>query len=430
MPLHQRRAILSKLADIMEANTEFLATAITIEVGKHIREARMEVIRAVYVTRLTADTVPTMQGEYNQYDYDALGQGWQSIIKRYPLGPLSFITPFNFPLNLSIHKIAPAIAAGCPFVLKSSDRTPLTPCLIGPMLQEAGLPDAAYSLFPTKTPEIATPIVTDERLKLLSFTGSAAVGWKLNAIKGKKRIALELGGNALCMVTPSAASKLDAILDRVVAGAVGVCGQSCISVQRLVVHDSLLEKTKAGLIARFKKITMGDPFDEQVTMGGIIAAAEAVRLRAWTEDAVQKGASLLHGNLKLEAEPKSPGATILSPILLANVPEHAILGREEAFGPLLQLSAYSDFKSAILSANEGRYGLHAGIFTSDINEAFWAFETLEVGGVVINELPTSRLDAQPYGGVKDSGIGREGPRFAIQEFTEPKVMLMKDVGVL
>ena len=328
----------------------------------------------------------------------------------------SFISPFNFPLNLAAHKVAPAIAAGCPFILKPASLTPIGALLIGEVLAETSLPQGAFSILPCSR-DGADLFTTDERIKLLSFTGSPEVGWALKAKAGKKKVTLELGGNAACIVDADA--NINDAVQRIIFGAFYQSGQSCISVQRIIIHQAIYEQVKAKLVVASASLIMGSPQHEQTFIGPMISEKEAERLQLWIQQAIEQGANLLCGGQRQGA--------MLQATLLENVPNHAALYCEEAFGPVAILSSFNDFDQALAQVNDSTFGLQAGIFTRDIYKAHKAWDTLEVGGVVIGDVPSWRVDNMPYGGVKDSGLGREGIRYAIEDMTEVRLLVVREL---
>jgi acyl-CoA reductase-like NAD-dependent aldehyde dehydrogenase len=334
--------------------------------------------------------------------------------KRVPIGPCSFISPFNFPLNLAAHKIAPAIAVGCPFVMKPASRTPLGAIIIGEVLAETDLPPGAFSILPAHR-EGADLFTTDDRLKLLSFTGSPDVGWDLKARAGKKKVVLELGGNAAVVIMPDA--DLDDAADRTVFGAFYQSGQSCIGVQRILVHDAVYDAFKAKLVERTAKLIAGNPSEESTFIGPMIDVKEAARLDGWIQEAVSGGAKLLCGGQR--------DGAMLAATLLEDVPRSAKLNTEEAFGPVAFFTRFKTFEEALAIVNDSKFGLQAGIFTRDLFQMLKAWDVLDVGGVVINDVPSYRVDNMPYGGVKDSGLGREGVRFAMEDMTEIRNLVIR-----
>ena len=337
------------------------------------------------------------------------------MFQHVPIGPVSLITPFNFPLNLVAHKIAPAIAAGCPFVLKPASRTPLGALVIGEVLSNLELPQGAFSILPC-SPAIAAPLVTDDRLKLLSFTGSSSVGWKLKSLAGKKDVALELGGNAACIVDHD--SDIDDVVRRLVVGAFYQSGQSCIGVQRILIHQEIYTDVKTKLKKATAELVAGDPRNESTFVGPMIDESEAVRVEAWIQEAIDEGANLVCGGSRV--------GSVVQATLLENVPNHLPVVCEEVFGPVAVLEKFDCFDQAIEQVNASRFGLQAGVFTRDIYKIQKAWDELEVGGVVIGDVPSWRVDHMPYGGVKDSGLGREGIRFAIEHMTEIRNLVIRD----
>ena len=415
-PAYARQAVLEHCVERFTERAEELAHALCIEAGKPIKDARGEVTRLIDTFKYAAGEAVRIHGEVMPLDISARAKDYWGMWKRVPIGPCGFISPFNFPLNLTAHKLAPAIAAGCPFVLKPASSTPIGALLIGEVLAETNLPAGAFSILPS-TPDEAEPMIKDDRIKLLSFTGSPAVGWALKAHAGKKHVVLELGGNAACVVDADA--NLKDVVQRLIFGAFYQSGQSCISVQRILVHTSLYASLKEQLTAAARTLVCGDPKDEKTFIGPMISEKEATRLETWINDAVSRGATLLCGG-------KRTGA-MLEPTLLENVPQDCELNTQEAFGPVAIIAPFEDFDAALDEVSNSRYGLQAGIFTRDINKAKRAWDRLEVGGVVIGDVPSFRVDHMPYGGVKDSGYGREGIRFAIEHLTEVKMLVVRNV---
>ena len=415
MPAYKRQDVLNHCVKRFGERFEELAEALCIEAGKPIKDARGEVTRLIDTFRIAAEEAVRINGEVIPMDITARAEGYTGMWKRVPIGPCSFISPFNFPLNLAAHKVAPAIAAGCPFVLKPASLTPIGALIIGEVLAETDLPEGAFSVLPCHRGG-ADLFTTDDRLKLLSFTGSPDVGWQLKAKAGKKPVVLELGGNAACIVDEG--TDLDDATARIVFGAYYQSGQSCISVQRIMVHDSLYDEMRDKLTAAVKALPMGDPKDENTFIGPMISEKEATRLHNWVVDAVEKGSTLLCGG-------ERDGA-MLQATLLENVAPDLDVNTQEAFGPVAILSRFSDFDAALKEVNNSDFGLQAGIFTRDIYKAQKAWDELEVGGVVIGDVPSWRVDHMPYGGVKDSGLGREGIRYAIEDMTEIRLMVVRD----
>ena len=414
MPAYARQAVLQHCVDRFKARFDELAHALCVEAGKPIKDSEGEVGRLIDTFRIAAEESVRMTGEVQPLDISPRAKGYQGIWKRVPIGPCSFISPFNFPLNLAAHKIAPAIAVGCPFVMKPASRTPLGAIIMGEVLAETDLPEGAFSILPAHR-EGADLFTEDARLKLLSFTGSPGVGWDLKARAGKKKVVLELGGNAAVIVDHDA--DLDDALERVIFGAFYQSGQSCIGVQRIIIHESVYDRFRDMLVAKTKTLVAGDPHDRNTFIGPMISEGEARRLDGWIQEAVAGGATLLCGG-------KREGA-MLEATLLEGVDRSSAAYREEAFGPMALLSKFSDFDAALDEVNDSKFGLQAGIFTRDLFKMFDAWDRLDVGGVVINDVPSYRVDNMPYGGVKDSGLGREGIKFAMEDMTEIRNLVIR-----
>ena len=417
MAAYERQAVLDHCVVRFKERFEELADALCIEAGKPIKDARGEVGRLIDTFRIASEESVRIGGEVMPLDISPRARGYSGQWKRVPIGPCSFISPFNFPLNLAAHKVAPALAVGCPFVLKPASLTPIGALVIGEVLAETDLPKGAFSILPCSR-EGANRFTEDDRLKLLSFTGSPGVGWALKARAGKKPVVLELGGNAAVIVDEDA--DLEDAIERIVFGAFYQSGQSCIGVQRIIVHESLYERFRDQLVEKTKALKMGDPKDESTFIGPMISTKEATRLHGWIESAVSAGANLLCGG-------KREGA-MLEATLLDNVTAGADVICQEAFGPVAVLSTFDDFDQALEQVNDSVFGLQAGIFTRDIYKAHKAWDTLEVGGVVIGDVPSWRVDHMPYGGVKESGLGREGVKFAIEDMTEVRMMVLRTPG--
>ena len=412
---YERQAVLLHCAREFEARAAELATLLVREAGKPLRDSRDEVARLVETFSIAAAEAVRLDGEVMNLELGPRSRGYRGFWQRVPVGPCAFISPFNFPLNLVAHKVAPAIAAGCPFVLKPASRTPLSALLIGEVLAATPLPPGAFSILPCSR-ETGLRLVRDERIRLLSFTGSPAVGWSLQREGGGKKVVLELGGNAACIVDADA--DLEDAVDRIIQGVFAQAGQSCISVQRILVHTRVYEDFRARLVAATRGLVMGDPGEEQVTVGPLIDESEARRLVEWVSQAVQAGGRLLCGGQRSGA--------MLEPTLLEDVPADQPLCAREAFGPVAVLSRFDDFDQALTQVNASRYGLQAGVFTASLSHALKAWERLDVGGVVVGDIPSWRGDNMPYGGVKDSGLGREGVRFAMQHMTEIRNLVIRD----
>ncbi len=419
MPGYQRQAILNHVVARVAERHEELADVLCVEAGKPIRDARGEVTRLVDTFRVAAEESVRITGEYLPLDISKRAEGYESIWRRFPIGPCSLISPFNFPLNLVAHKIAPAIAVGCPFILKPASWTPVGALILGEILAETDLPPGAFSILPCPR-DRADQFTTDERLKLLSFTGSPEAGWALKSKAGKKKVLLELGGNAACIVDEN--TDLDFAADRIILGAFYQSGQSCISVQRIIAHDVVYEHLKQLLVERASSLTAGDPRDEETFLGPMISLDDARRVEQWVNDAVGNGAKIICGGNR--------SGVFFDATLLENVEPHMKVSCAEVFGPVATMQPFTEFTEAVRIANDSVYGLQAGVFTKNIDHAFYAFNELEVGGVVINDVPSFRVDSMPYGGVKDSGLGREGIRFAMEEMTEIRLMVLNNIGRL
>ena len=414
MPSYARQEVLNHCVTRFKERSEELAYSLCVEAGKPIKDAEGEVSRLIDTFRIAAEESVRMAGEVQTMDISPRAKGYRGMWKRVPIGPCSFISPFNFPLNLAAHKIAPAIAVGCPFVMKPASRTPLGAIIMGEVLAETDLPKGAFSILPASR-DGADLFTTDDRLKLLSFTGSPDVGWDLKARCGKKKVVLELGGNAAVIIDADA--NLEDAVARVIFGAFYQSGQSCIGVQRILIHADVYDTFRDMLVAKAKTLISGDPKDRDTFIGPMIHVKEATRLDGWVQEAVSLGGTLLCGG-------KREGA-MLEATLLENVPHEAKIVTEEAFGPVAVLSKFSDFSEAIKEANDSKFGLQAGIFTRDLFKMFDCWDHLDVGGVVINDVPSFRIDNMPYGGVKDSGLGREGIRFAMEDMTEIRNLLIR-----
>jgi acyl-CoA reductase-like NAD-dependent aldehyde dehydrogenase len=410
----QRKGVLNHLVRRCRERAEELAQALVVEAGKPVKFARGEVGRLIDTLEVAAEESTRIYGEVLRLDSTERAAGYRGLWKRVPIGPCGFITPWNFPLNLVAHKIAPALACGCPFVLKPASSTPIGAVLLGEMLAETDLPEGAFSILPLKSSESAV-LVEDERIKKLSFTGSPEVGWKLRDQARKKQVTLELGGNAAVIIERDA-NMADAI-ERCVFGGYYQSGQSCISVQRIYVQEGVYNAFREKFVAAVRALKMGDPRDENTFVGPIISEEDAKRIEKSMQDAVKRGAKLLCGGGRK--------GNMVEPSVLEGVPRDADAACEEIFGPVTLLERFTDFEQALAGVNDSRYGLQAGVFTRDIGRIEQAWEELEVAGVMINEVPSWRVDHMPYGGVKDSGLGREGIRWAIDSMTEPRLLVIR-----
>lgn len=415
MHAYERQAVLNHCVDRFTERADELAHALCVEAGKPIKDSKGEVSRLIDTFRIAAEESVRIMGEVMPLDISARAKQYSGMWKRVPIGPCSFISPFNFPLNLAAHKVAPALAIGCPFVLKPASRTPIGALIIGEALAETNLPEGAFSILPCSR-DGADLFTTDDRLKLLSFTGSPGVGWALKAKAGKKKVVLELGGNAGCVVDEDA--DIDDAVQRIVVGAFYQSGQSCISVQRILIHESIYDTFKAQLVAATKALKMGDPKDPETFIGPMISEGEAERLHGWINSARDRGATVLCGGGR--------DGAMLQATLLENVPPDEEVCASEAFGPVAVLSTFRDFDAVLDEVNKSRFGLQAGIFTRDLYKAQKAWDRLDVGGVVIGDVPSWRVDHMPYGGVKDSGLGREGIRWALEDMSETRLLVIRD----
>lgn len=411
----EKQGVLDHCVARFKERFDELAYALCVEAGKPIKDAEGEVTRLIDTFRIASEEATRIYGEVQPLDISPRARGYMGMWRRVPIGPCSFISPFNFPLNLAAHKIAPAIAMGCPFVMKPASLTPLGAIIMGEVLAECDvLPEGAFSILPAHR-DGADLFTTDEQLKLLSFTGSPGVGWALKARAGKKKVVFELGGNAAVIVDKDA--DLDHALERIVFGAFYQSGQSCIGVQRILIHDSIYNRFKDMLVAKTKTLVAGDPKDRDTFIGPMISEQEATRLKSWIDRAVDAGATLLCGGERT--------GNMLEATLLEGVPENCEANREEAFGPLANLQPFSDWEAALSQVNDSKFGLQAGVFTRDIHQVLEAWDTLDVGGIVVNDVPSYRVDNMPYGGVKDSGLGREGIRFAMEDMSEIRNLVIR-----
>ena len=413
LPAFERQRVLRRVAEGIAKRKEEFSRTLCQEAGKPIKAARTEVERAIFTFSVAAEESTRIYGEYLPLDWQEYTAGRWGIVKRFPIGPIAGITPFNFPLNLVAHKVAPAIAAGCPMVLKPAPQTPLSSLLMAEVVQQAGWPDGALNVIPL-TNDDATLLVTDDRLKMISFTGSAAVGWQIKKNSGKKKVILELGGNAGVIIHNDA--DIEYAAERCVAGGFGYAGQTCISVQRILVQQSVYGKFTDMFLAGVKNLQIGDPLDESTDVGPLIRESDAQRAVDWVQEAVRGGARVLCGGNRK--------GSIVEPTVLTGTKPEMKVNCQEVFGPVVTVEPYAEFHEALRHINSSAFGLQAGLFTRDAKLMFQAFEELEVGGLLAGDVPTFRIDHMPYGGVKDSGIGREGLRYAIEEMTEPKLMVM------
>jgi glyceraldehyde-3-phosphate dehydrogenase (NADP+) len=413
LPAYERSAALHKISAGIAARREEIGRLIATESGKPIRDALGEVDRAVLTFRFGGEEAERIGGEVIPLDLNRASLGRTGITRRFPIGPIAAISPFNFPLNLAAHKLAPAIASGNPIVLKPPSKDPLTMLTVAEIIADVGLPDGSVSILPM-TRELGDRLVSDERFKLLTFTGSPSVGWRMKERAGKKRVVLELGGNAAVIVDRTA--DLDWAVRRTLVGAFSYAGQVCISVQRLFVHEGIWDEFIARFVEGARRLKVGDPLDPGTDIGPMVDAAAVERTRRWVDEARSLGGKVLLGGA-------AEGA-FFGPTILTDVPASAAVCREEAFAPLVVAAPFRDFPDVVSRVNDSRFGLQAGVFTNDLAHAWSAFEELAVGGVIVNDVPTYRIDHMPYGGTKDSGMGREGVRYAIEDMTELRIMVI------
>jgi acyl-CoA reductase-like NAD-dependent aldehyde dehydrogenase len=411
LPSWKREQVLEAVAAGVAARREELARTIALEAGKPIRTARLEVDRAAFTFSVAAEEAKRIYGEIVPLDWLPGNEGREALIRRVPLGPVTGITPFNFPLNLVAHKVAPALAAGNPILLRPASQTPCSSLALGRIVLEAGWPEDAIAVLPCST-RTAGPLVEDDRIKLLTFTGSPVVGWGLKSRAGRKRVTLELGGNAAVIVNDDADVAYAA--ERVAWGGFAYAGQTCISVQRVYVHDKVYEAFARELVRRVEALAVGDPLDEATEVGPVIDHSNAERIEEWLEEAKAAGATVLTGG---ERE-----GNLWRPTVVEGAPENARVSCEEVFAPFVGLHHFADVREAIEAAARSEFGLQAGLFTNDTRVVEDAFDRIEVGGLMVNDVSTFRIDHMPYGGVKSSGLGREGLRYAIEEMTELKLL--------
>ncbi len=413
LPAYERGRILRDLSAKVTEHRDELAGTIAAEAGKPIRDARTEADRAALVFRLAAEEAERMHGELIPLDLLPSSRDRTGITRRFPIGPIAGISPFNFPLNLAVHKVAPAIASGNPIVLKPPSTDPLTMLRVAELIEEVGVPAGMVSVLPM-TREVGDMMVADDRFKLLTFTGSPAVGWRMKARAGKKRVVLELGGNAGLIVDRSA--DLDWAIRRAVTGSFAYSGQVCISVQRMYVHEDVWDEFMARFTAAAAALRVGDPMDPATDIGPMVDEANVRRTQEWVDEAVAMGGRLLLGG-------RGQG-TYFPPTIMTDVPLTARACSAEAFAPLVVATRVASVDEAIRGVNDSEFGLQAGIFTADLASAWKAFNELVVGGVIVNDIPSYRIDHMPYGGVKDSGLGREGLRWSLEDMTELRIMVL------
>ncbi len=408
----QRYEILTFISRRLKERREEFGRCIMLESGKPIRYALGEVDRSIQTFIVAAEESKRLPREYISLDWTAAGEGKEGLVRYFPIGIVGGIAPFNFPLNLAVHKLAPAIASGCPIILKPASSTPLTSLMLAQIVAETGLPDGAVSILPMDR-TTGNKLVTDPRISLLSFTGSPEVGWKMKADAGKKKVALELGGNAGVIVTQSA--DLYLALSKCLVGGFSYSGQVCIHAQRIFVHASVFDEFSRRFTEMVLKLQNGNPAQPETEFSSMIDENNSKRVEQWVNDAVQAGARILCGG-------KRDGSWY-APTMLTNTEASMKVCSEEVFGPVVTIESYEKFTQAVEFMNNTRFGLQAGVFTNDIKEMDEAFSGLKVGGVIINDVPTFRVDHMPYGGIKDSGLGREGVKYAILDMMEPRILV-------
>lgn len=413
LPTYAKAEALNSIAQGIKNRKEEFAQAMTRETAKPLIYSRGEVDRAMATFTDAAEECKRIEGVWMALDRIPGTAGHEAVVRRFPIGPIAAISPFNFPLNLVAHKIAPAIAAGCPIILKPASKTPIVALMLAELIDATALPKGAVSILPMDR-ETGDMLVTDERFKLLTFTGSPTVGWDMKTRAGKKKVVLELGGNAGCIIAESA--NLESALKKSVIGSFSFSGQSCIHTQRIFVHISMFEMFKNRFVTETHLLKYGDPLDESTQISSMIDAGNAERIETWVKEAIAGGARLLCGGTRI-------GETGYAPTVLTNTKKEMKICAMEAFAPIVVLEPYYDFKDAIARINDSQFGLQAGIFTNKMDEIFYAYDALDVGGVIINNVPTFRADNMPYGGVKDSGLGREGVRYAMEDMTELKTLV-------
>jgi glyceraldehyde-3-phosphate dehydrogenase (NADP+) len=415
MPRHTRHNILTRISQIMQSKRQALAEELTVSCGKPITQSLGEVDRAILTFSLAADECRRFGGEYVPLDVDARAEGMTGMVQRFPIGPISAITPFNFPLNLLCHKVAPAIAVGSTSVVKPPPQCPQLAYTLAEICAQAGLPAGAVNVMHMDIP-VAERLATDPRFGLLTFTGSAAVGWHLKNISGKKKVTLELGGNAAVVVHEDF-KDLNWLANRLAFGAFAYAGQVCIKVQRVLVHSAIYDTFVKLFVTASANLQCGNPNDSKTVVGPLIDGKSADRVQQWTDEALRMP------GVKALLKGKREG-NVITPTVLENVPMAAKVYCQEVFGPVTVVSKYDKFESALEEVNNSPYGLQAGVFTHDAKRIFQSFHALEVGGVIANDFPTLRVDNFPYGGVKDSGFGREGVKYAMEEMTEPRMLVI------
>ena len=416
---YQRAEVLAFVRDGISARKKAFVRTLSQENGKTLAESKLEVARAIATFDIAVGEATRIQGEAYDLGVNAMATGRRALVRHYPIGVVAAIAPFNFPLNLAIHKIAPAMAVGCPVILKPASKTPLTALMLAEIIQESGWPLGAFSVLPCDR-VAGQMLVCDERVKLLSFTGSPEVGWKMKRDAGKKKVVLELGGNAGLIIDKDVRD-WDWLIARAVLGAFYQCGQVCISVQRIFLHAEIMGEFRARFKKAAESLRSGDPLDEATSLGPLIDRANRERLQTWIQEALEQGAALISGNVIVPiGQGNSMTATILE-----DVDPDCQISAEEAFGPVVTLTPVESMEEAFQKVNASRYGLQCGVFTNHFDTVMRAFDTLEVGGVIHNDVPSFRADNMPYGGIKESGLGREGVKYAMADMLETRVLVYR-----
>jgi len=413
LPSYEKSRILKNIADSIKDSCESIAEILALEAGKPLKFARGEVDRAVMTFTIASEEAKRLEGEFIHLDLLPTSAKRYGIVRRFPIGPILAISPFNFPLNLVAHKLAPAIASGNSFVLKPASATPLTALKLGEIILDAGYPKEAVNVVICSGSE-AESLVKNEVFKLLTFTGSAEIGWYLKSIAGKKRVLLELGGNAGVIVEKDA--DINYAIQRCILGGFVYAGQVCISVQRIFVHKIIFDEFKKKFLKEADELKIGSPADEGVMLSSMIDENAAIRVENWINEAINEGAEILTGGIREKS--------VYYPTVLTNTKPEMKVRREELFAPVVTLESYDNFEEAVKEVDNSKYGLQAGVFTNNLKKIWYAYENIGVGGLIINDFPTYRIDHMPYGGIKDSGLGREGLKYAIEEMTEPKLLAL------
>jgi len=412
---YERAQILENVVLLLKEQKDECATLISLEAAKPLKAALAEVDRTIMTYTFAAQEARRIYGETIPLDAAPGGENRMTFTKREPLGVIAAITPFNFPMNLVAHKVGPAIASGNAVVLKPASQTPLSAYKIAEIFKRAGLPDGALNIVTGKGAETGEVLISDNRVKMITFTGSYQVGKWIREHAGLKKVTLELGSNSACIIDKDA--DLNVVIPKTVMGSFSYQGQVCISIQRIYVHDRLYETFTEKFVEETKTLKIGNPLDIQTDISSMIHKNEVKRAKLWIKEAIRQGAKLLLGGKGTE--------TLLEPTILVNVPRHAKVSCEEVFAPIVIIHPFKHFKEAVEYVNDSQYGLQAGVFTNNLTNAYYAVNELQVGGVMINDIPTYRADHMPYGGVKNSGMGREGIKYAIEEMTERKLVSFK-----